>query len=147
MLDGKGVGKFMNNIECLLKEKNLCVVSPEDNGMEPLFKVGMSKIVVNTVKSPIKNGDIVVFKKEGNNEISRVIKVKSNSFYLCKDNSDKIEKNVKKENIIGVISSFITDGKVKHCESKELKEYTEKKLKEKSKLPDYSLINKLFCKK
>ena len=137
----------MNSIDCLLKEKNLCVVSPEDNGMDPLFKVGMSKLVVTPVKRPIKTGDIVVYKKDGNNEISRVIKVKGNSFYLCKDNSDKIEKNVKKENIIGVISSFITNGKANQCESKELKEYTEKKLQEKSKLPNYSFMNKLFLKK
>ncbi len=134
----------MNNIECLLKEKGLCVISPEDNSMEPILKAGNSKIVITALKKPVKNGDIVIYKKNERNEISRVIKVKRNSFYLCKDNSKNIEKNVTKKDIIGIVSAFITDGKAENIQNKEYKEYLELKLKEKAKLPDYSIINKLF---
>ena len=59
----------------------------------------------------LKKNDVVLFKRNGKYILHRIVRVNENSYDIAGDHNWWEEKDVKEEDIIGVLTSFVRDGK------------------------------------
>ena len=104
----------MNNIELCIKELGCAVVPTEGTSMLPLLKEGKTLVEVEA-KNPqqFKKGDVVLYRKnDGTLVLHRIIKAESQDvFTVLGDHQYKNAEQVHKEQILGVMSGFITNGR------------------------------------
>lgn len=104
----------MNNIELCINELGYAVVLTEGTSMLPLLKEGKTLVEVEA-KNPkqFKKGDVVLYRKnDGTLVLHRIIKAESeNVFTVLGDHQYKNAQQVNKEQILAVMTGFITNGR------------------------------------
>ena len=104
----------MKNIERCIKELGFAVVPTEGTSMRPLLKEGKTLVeLVAKHQEPFKKGDVVLYRKnDGTLVLHRIIKVEGeDGFTVLGDHQYKNAEQVKKEQILAVMSGFITNGR------------------------------------
>ena len=82
------------------------------NSMEPLIRQGRDLIVIDKPSGRLKRYDIALFRrKSGQCVLHRVLRTRKNDYIICGDNQAVKEYGVTDEQIIGVMSARIRDGK------------------------------------
>lgn len=82
------------------------------DSMIPLIKQGRDLMVIKALKRPPKKYDAVLYKRENGNYIMhRIVGKNSDGFILCGDNQYDKEYGIKNEQILGLLTGVIRDGK------------------------------------
>jgi len=85
--------------------------------MLPMLHFDGDRVILKKADNCLKKYDISLFIRDnGQFVLHRVIKINSNGTYnICGDNQVTVEKEVKKEQIIGVVKAFYRNGKYISC--------------------------------
>ncbi len=79
--------------------------------MMPLLREGRDVMIIERVSGRLKKYDVPLYKRGENYVLHRIIRVKPNGYDIIGDNCVNVEKNIKDEQIIGVLTGIIRDGK------------------------------------
>ncbi len=91
--------------------------------MNPMLVEGRDKVVIVPPKFPLKKYDVPVYRKLGHYTMHRIVKVTKYGYIICGDNRGNLEKNVKKEDIVGMLDGFYQGDKYIDCQDKEFLQY------------------------
>lgn len=87
------------------------VFTNKGTSMWPLIRPGRDLIEISARQAPLKKYDVALFKSDGRYILHRIIRLHSGAYDLLGDNNIRMERGVKDEQIIGVMSAVIRDGK------------------------------------
>ena len=115
-------------------EHNIRSVSPEDliddllqlleqtepvpliisgNSMSPFLSHGRDTVFLAKVKSPLKRGDMVLYRRKGGQYVlHRICQVHEHSFCMVGDGQWQIEPGIQKEQILAKVCAVRRDGKL-----------------------------------
>lgn len=80
--------------------------------MLPLIKEGRDVLLISKKNGRLKNYDIPLYKrKNGQYVLHRIMKVRENDYVLCGDNQYQLESGITDDDIIGVLTKIIRNGK------------------------------------
>lgn len=135
----------MNNINNIstfeeeLTKNGYIIYRNHGDSMAPLLKEGRDIIQINKIDRPLKRLDIVLFKRDDKYILHRIIRVhkKKNTYDIIGDNQYKIEKNVSKSNIIGILTKIIRN-------STEFDPYSKKEMVRAHFISDFYIIRALI---
>lgn len=82
------------------------------NSMLPMLRPRRDVIVIRRPAGRLKRYDVALYKRDtGRYILHRVLRVKSDSYVLCGDNQWQREPGVRDEQVIGVLTAFVRDGR------------------------------------
>ncbi|MBQ7036674.1 MAG: S24/S26 family peptidase [Clostridia bacterium] len=116
----------MHGIETILKEEKIFIGQTKGDSMEPMLCGGRDTVIIVPPRLPLSSGDVPVYRRGGHYTMHRIIKVTKYGYLICGDNRPVPEKNVKTEDIIGVLAAFYHDGKYVDCKDAAYLAYTRK---------------------
>lgn len=117
---------MMNNIENILKEKNICVTMTKGDSMNPMLVEGRDKVVIVLPKFPLKKYDIPVYRRGDHYTMHRIVKVTKNGYIICGDNRITLERDITDRDIIGVLEGFYQGDKYISCDDRKYLNYAKK---------------------
>ena len=79
--------------------------------MMPLLREGRDVMIIERPSGRLKKYDVPLYKRGENYVLHRIIKVKEHSYDIIGDNCVNIERDIKDEQIIGVLTGVIRNGK------------------------------------
>ena len=75
------------------------------NSMFPFIRGGKDKVTLSPVKAPLHKGDIIFYKRDcGTFVLHRITKTRGEQFELCGDNQFRIEKEIRMDQVIAVLT-------------------------------------------
>ena len=99
-------------IEESFKNNQSVIFKIRGTSMFPLLKDQKDSVKLEKIKTTPSKRDIVLYKRDnGQFVLHRIIKVKKGLFTMCGDNQYKKEKNIKEEQILGIVTSIIKNDK------------------------------------
>lgn len=116
----------MIGLEESLKQKGIYVTVTKGDSMNPMLVEGRDKVVVVPPEFPMKKYDIPVYRKMGHYTMHRIVKVTKNGYIICGDNRGVLEKNVREEDIVGMLDGIYQGDKYISRNDKEFLEYGKK---------------------
>ena len=114
----------MNNIsleEGLIKN-GFIIYGFKGTSMNPLLKSGRDKAYIENLKKPLKKGDIVLYTRDNKSFVlHRIVKIRGEKLIIRGDNNLFYERDIKKEDIIGILAALYRKGKYMEKESGQFK--------------------------
>lgn len=104
----------MNNItfEEQLEKDGVLIYTNVGDSMMPLLRQHKDIIIIKKTTGRLKKYDVPLYKRpSGQYVLHRILKVRKNDYVICGDNRWKLEYGITDQNIIGVLTGFIRDGK------------------------------------
>lgn len=101
------------SIEEILLDEGVITYKVIGKSMEPMIRQNRDLVTINKKdpKVSCSENDVVLFKKGENLVLHRIVDVLPDKLYnILGDNCARIEKNIKEEDIIGVMSHFYRKG-------------------------------------
>ena len=103
---------YRMTFEEILDKEGQLVYTNKGYSMFPLIRQNRDILIISRKPSKrLKKDDVVLFKRNGKYILHRIIKVKSDCYNTAGDHNWWIEKDIKDEEIIGVLSAIVRDGK------------------------------------
>ena len=101
------------DIERLLEQGRSIQVKPQGYSMYPLFVPGRDEAIIEKAESVrLKRGDVVLYRREGGILVlHRIWRVRKEGFYMVGDNQSEVEGPLQGEQIKGILTGFIHNGK------------------------------------
>ena len=101
------------DIELLLKQGQQVQLKPQGYSMYPMFISGRDEAVLQGAEpARLKRGDVILYRREsGILVLHRICKVKKNTFYTVGDNQREVEGPLQEEQVKGVLTGFVRNGK------------------------------------
>lgn len=106
---------FVTAIKDIIKTGECITVEGTGNSMLPFINPETDKIVLSPLPEKLYQGDICLYLRDGHPVIHRIYKINENSFDMLGDNQYWIEKDVKKSEIIAIVSKRIRNGEELDC--------------------------------
>lgn len=103
------------NIETVLSEKGCCVIKTKGDSMWPVIKSGRDKVLIVLPEKILKN-DIVLYKKNNDFILHRIIKI-CDDFVITRGDNYSEEEKVFKDEIIGKANGIYCKKKFYSCNS------------------------------
>ncbi len=105
----------MQGIETILKEQNLFMGKTAGDSMAPMLCEGRDTVIIVPPTFPLSPGDVPVYRRDGHYTMHRIVKKTRAGYLICGDNRPYPERNVRDEDIIGVLAAFYHDGHYVAC--------------------------------
>lgn len=87
-------------------------IYPRGVSMLPMLRQGVDSVVLSDKGERLKKYDIPLYKRaDGSYVLHRIIKLEDNGYVCAGDNQIAVEKGVKHENVVAVVTSFSRGGK------------------------------------
>lgn len=100
------------NIEQYLAENDRLIYTNKGRSMLPLLREGRDLFIIEAKnEGRCKVGDTVLFKRGSDYVLHRVITVRPDDYDILGDNCINPERNIKDDNILGVMTGFVRNGK------------------------------------
>ncbi len=102
-----------------LNNEGKVIFTPKGSSMRPLLS-GENSVVIEKISRRLKKNDIpfIFIKKTNSFIIHRVIKVEKNGLYVtCGDNNIQKEYNISDNDILGIVTGYYKNGKLKSFNS------------------------------
>ena len=100
------------NIEQYLAENGRLIYTNKGRSMLPLLREGRDLFIIEAKSGGrCKVGDAVLFKRGSDYVLHRVIAVHSGSYDILGDNCINPERGIKYDDILGVMTGFVRNGK------------------------------------
>ncbi len=106
---------FVTAIADIIKKGESITVEGTGNSMLPFINPDTDKIVLSPLPKKLYVGDVCLYLRSGHPVIHRIYKINENSFDMLGDNQYWIEKEVKKTEIIAIVSKRIRFGEELDC--------------------------------
>lgn len=109
-----------SNIEKLLADGNAVQLHPQGYSMYPMFLPERDEAIIAPIEdiSALKRGDVVLYRRDmGILVLHRICRVKKDGFYLVGDNQTEVEGPLRPEQIKGVLTAFIRNGRKISCDN------------------------------
>ena len=89
------------------------IITYTNNGysMYPLLRPGRDLFSIKKTEQRLKKYDVALFRQHDKYILHRVIRVKASGYDMAGDHNSFIESDVKDEQILGKMISFVRDGK------------------------------------
>ena len=113
----------MIGLEKSLKENGIYVTTTKGDSMNPMLVEGRDKVVIVPPKFPLNKYDVPVYRKMGHYTMHRIVKVTKKGYIICGDNRAVLEKNVREEDIVGMLDGFYQGDKYIDRQDKEFIQY------------------------
>lgn len=95
-----------------LDKKGILVYTNKGNSMYPLIRQGKDVLIIKKCNTRLKKMDVPLYKREsGQYVLHRIVKVNSNDYVIRGDNTYSNETGIRDDQILGVLSGVIRDGK------------------------------------
>lgn len=96
--------------------KEVCF-SPNGTSMLPMLHPGRDSVFLKSPPSDLKKYDLPLYRRaDGQFVLHRIVKVKKNGTYImCGDNQFVREYGIKNNQIIGIVTGFVRNGKHTSC--------------------------------
>ena len=103
------------DIESLLKQGQSIRIKPQGYSMYPMFIPERDEAIIDSADpSRLKRGDVILYRRDGGILVlHRICKVKKDGFYLVGDNQKEIEGPLRADQIKGVLTGFVRNGKLR----------------------------------
>lgn len=127
---------YDSSLERVLAETGMIVVGTVGTSMRPLLVQRKTAAVIRALdreSGELRSGDVVLFRRGDKLILHRIVQVEKDGFGLCGDNRWKVEHGVRREQILGVMTAFIRDGKETSVTDPEYLRYVENVLKSRGK--------------
>ena len=86
--------------------------SPRGISMLPMLRQGVDSVVLSPAPDKLRKYDIPFYRRDdGKFILHRVVKVRENGYVILGDNCLNKEYGIKEDEVIGVMTSFVRDGK------------------------------------
>lgn len=107
------VGEFMD-IETLLKSGQTIQLFPQGYSMYPLLVPGRDEVILSPLPDrPLRRGDVALYRRDtGILVLHRICRCKEDGYYMVGDNQVQVEGPLRKEQVIGIMSGFVRNGKL-----------------------------------
>ena len=100
------------NIEQYLAENDRLIYTNKGRSMLPLLREGRDLFIIEAKKNGrCKVGDTVLFKRGSDYVLHRVITVRPDDYDILGDNCINPERGIKDDDILGVMTGFVRNGK------------------------------------
>ena len=116
----------MQGIENILREQKIFIGKTAGDSMEPMLCEGRDTVIVVPPTFPLKKGDVPVYRRNGHYTMHRIVKVTRRGYIICGDNRVIPERDVREEDIIGVLTAFYQDKTYVSCTDADYIRYTKK---------------------
>lgn len=113
----------MIGLEESLKQSGIYVTTTKGDSMNPMLVEGRDRVIIVPPKFPLKKYDVPVYRKMGHYTMHRVVKVTKSGYIICGDNRIYLEKNVREEDIVGMLEGFYQGDKYISSTDKEFIQY------------------------
>ena len=97
--------------EEIIEKEGYLVYTCKGYSMMPLLRQHRDLVIISKIEKPLKKNDVVLFKRNGKYILHRIIKVKKDGYDTAGDHNWWFEKDVKRNEIIGILTSIVRDGK------------------------------------
>ena len=98
--------------EDILAQEGQLIYTSVGNSMRPLIRQGRDLLVIEPTWDRLKRLDVPLYKRDsGQYVLHRVLRVRENDYVICGDNRWHRETGITDQNIIGVLTAIIRDGK------------------------------------
>lgn len=105
-------------IKQYIKEHGEIIIAPMGNSMLPLLKEDRCQVILKEPEFLPKRFDVVLYQaKSGKQILHRIVQVHPASFTICGDNTYVLEKEIKREQILAVMTGFYRKDKYISCTS------------------------------
>ena len=95
-----------------LDKKGILVYTNKGNSMYPLIRQGKDVLIIKKVNTRLKKMDVPLYKrKSGQYVLHRIIKVNENDYVIRGENTYYNETGIRDDQILGVLSGVIREGK------------------------------------
>ena len=95
-----------------LDKKGILVYTNKGNSMYPLIRQGKDVLIIKKCNTRLKKMDVPLYKREsGQYVLHRIVKVNSNDYVIRGDNTYSNETGIRDDQILGVLSGVIREGK------------------------------------
>lgn len=95
-----------------LDKKGILVYTNKGNSMYPLIRQGKDVLIIKKANRRLKKMDVPLYKrKSGQYVLHRIIKVNENDYVIRGDNTYYNETGIRDDQILGVLSGVIREGK------------------------------------
>ncbi len=99
-------------IEDALKENKTFTLPITGTSMLPLLVQGRDTVELSRIDSPLKIGDLPLYRrKDGAFVLHRIVGIENGKYTMCGDNQFILEKGIEPEQLIGVVTSITRNGK------------------------------------
>ena len=113
----------MVGLEESLNKNGIYVTTTRGYSMNPMIVEGRDKVVIVPPKFTLKKYDVPVYRKMGHYTMHRIVKVTKKGYIICGDNRAVLEKNVREEDIVGMLDGFYQGDKYIDRQDKEFLQY------------------------
>ena len=112
------------SFEEIIEKDGYLVYTNKGYSMYPMLRQHKDLLVISRKpEGRRKKNDVVLFKRNGKYILHRIVRVNENSYDIAGDHNWWEEKDVKEEEIIGVLTSFVRDGRKIPVDDKRYKAY------------------------
>lgn len=108
---------YLDDVIAVMREKldrgGTVTFTPMGNSMYPMLRDGEDTVILSKPKGRLKLFDIPLYKRsDGSYILHRIVDFDINGDYImCGDNQFALERGIKDENIIAVVTAFYRKGK------------------------------------
>ena len=113
----------MKGLEESLKQNGIYITLTKGDSMNPMLVEGRDKVVIVPPEFPLKKYDVPVYRKLGHYTMHRIVRLTKNGYIICGDNRAVLEKNVREEDIVGILDGFYQGDKYIDRHDKEFLQY------------------------
>lgn len=93
------------NYKDILKEKGLILLSPTGDSMLPFIKQNLDIVKLESLTKPLKKYDVILFKKQDDYILHRIIRIKD-AFVVCRGDNEFTSDIVNIGDIVAVMSGL-----------------------------------------
>ena len=93
-----------NRIEDIIARDGMYVSTVSGGSMKPMLVDRRDTVVISPPTGRLKKYDVVLYRSNGKYVLHRVVKVLPDSYVMCGDNCVLLEKGIRDEDVIGVLS-------------------------------------------
>ena len=106
------------NIEQMLDKVGICVTGFSGTSMMPMLNKDTDRALIVKPKSPLKPGDIVLYRRDDIYILHRILKINGEDLIIRGDNCIALETQYKIGDVIGVLGGFWRNGTFIECTEK-----------------------------
>ncbi len=116
----------MKGLEEALLENKIFIGKTEGDSMYPMLVEGRDTVIITPPKFPLKKLDVPVYRRDSHYTMHRIVKVTKKGYIICGDNRSHLERDIKDEDIVGVLFAFYREGQYIECTDSEYLKYSKR---------------------
>jgi signal peptidase I len=109
---GRKIGnrQLMTTFEEILSRDGRLIYKTKGVSMQPMLYQNRDLVIIETFEGRLKPYDVALYRRGRQYVLHRVLSLGNGVYYIRGDNTYMIE-NVAEENVLGVLTGFVRDGK------------------------------------